>query len=207
MTSVRKKTSSELFRAPRWLRSPPKSLRSIINPEELSIYRRMRKAVIQELRPRTPIEWILVNEFVNAQFSAMRYGTWQAAVMQFSVGEGLRRAVKNRLRSGTRAAKRISIGGHKNWRVACVPMSTITPLKLRCTCLDEARWTAFIKDNSVLNVAGIHRCANWSRGEAVSKRRPRKSGELSLTSGTTRNLRLLKWRPSQEKMARVTLLN
>jgi hypothetical protein len=29
----------------------------------------------------------------------------------------------------------------------------------------------------------------------------------SLTSGTARNLRLLKWRPSQEKMARETLLN
>jgi hypothetical protein len=97
MTSVRKKTSSEIFRAPRWLRGPPRSLRSIINPEELSIYRRMRKAVIQELRPKTPIEWILVNEFVNAQFSAMRYGTWQAAVMQFSVGEGLRRAVSKKL--------------------------------------------------------------------------------------------------------------
>ena len=57
----------------------------------------MRKAIIQELRPKTPIEWILVNEFVNAQFSAMRYRTWQAAVMHFSVGEGLRRAVKNRV--------------------------------------------------------------------------------------------------------------
>jgi hypothetical protein len=169
----------------------------------------MRKAIIQELRPKTPLDWIWVDEIVNAQFSAMRYGTWQAAVMQFSVGEGLRRAVKNRLRSGNKGseAKRISIGGHKNWRVACVPMSTITPLKLRCTCLDEARWTASIKDNSVLNVAGIHRCASWNRGEAVSKRRPRKSRELSLTSGTARNLRLLKWRPSQEKMARVTLLN
>jgi hypothetical protein len=99
MTSVRKKTSSEIFRTPRWLRGTSKVLRSIVNPEEVSIYRRMCKAIIQELRPKTPVEWILVNEFVNAQFSAMRYGTWQAAVMQFSVGEGLRRAVKNRLRS------------------------------------------------------------------------------------------------------------
>jgi hypothetical protein len=105
------------------------------------------------------------------------------------------------------ARKQILIGGHKNWRVASVPTSTITPLKLRCTCFDEARWTASIKDNSVLNVAGIHRCVSWNRGEAVSKRRPRKSRELSLTSGTARNWRLLKWRPSQEKMVRVTLLN
>ena len=81
MTSVRKKTSSEIFRTPRWLRGPPTSLRSIINREEVSIYRRMRKAVIQELRPKTPIEWITVNEFVTAQFAVMRYGTWEAAVM------------------------------------------------------------------------------------------------------------------------------
>ena len=52
MTSVQKKTSSEIFRTPRWLRGPPKSLRSIINPEEVSIYRRMRKAIVQELRPK-----------------------------------------------------------------------------------------------------------------------------------------------------------
>jgi hypothetical protein len=47
----------------------------------------------------------LVNEFVNGHFSAMRYATWQAAVMQFSVGEGLRRAVKNQLRSGNKGSK------------------------------------------------------------------------------------------------------
>jgi hypothetical protein len=35
----------------------------------------------------------------------MRYQTWQAAVMQFSVGEGLRRAVKNRLRSGNKGSE------------------------------------------------------------------------------------------------------
>ena len=206
MTSVRKKTSSEIFRTPRWLRGPPRSLRSMINPEEVSIYRRMRKAVIQELRPKTPIEWILVNEFVNAQFFAMRYQTWQAAVMQFSAWEGLMRAVKNRLRSGNKGSE-ADLDLRAQALAGSMRPLTITPLKLRCTCLDEARWTAFIKDNSVLNVAGIHRCANWSRGEAVSKRRPRKSGELSLTSGTARNLRLLKWRPLQEKMARVTLLN
>jgi hypothetical protein len=103
MTSVRKKTSREIFRMPRWLRGPPRCLRSLIlDAEELSIYRRMRKAIIQELRPKTPIEWIFVNEFVNEQFSARRYGTWQAAVMQFSVGEGVKRAVKNRLRCGNK---------------------------------------------------------------------------------------------------------
>jgi len=102
--TVRKKTSSETFRTPRWLRVP-RSLHSRINPEEVSIYRRMRKAIIQELRPKTPIDWILVNEYVNSQFSTMRYATWEAAVMQFSVGEGLRRAVKNRLRSDNKGSE------------------------------------------------------------------------------------------------------
>src|ERR1700756_2886607 len=105
MTSVRKKTSSEIFRTPRWLRGSPRSLQTIMNPEEVSVYSRMRKAIIQELRPKTPIEYILVNEVVNAQFAAMRYRTWQAAVMQFSVGEGLRRAVKNRLRAGHKGSE------------------------------------------------------------------------------------------------------
>jgi hypothetical protein len=105
MTSVRKETSSKIFRTPRWLRGPPWYLRSIINPEEDWIYRHMRKAVIQEFRPTTPVEWILVDEFVNAQFSAMRYRTWQAAVMQFSVAQGVRRAVKNRLRAGHKGSE------------------------------------------------------------------------------------------------------
>ena len=69
MTSVRKKPPSEIIRTPRWLRGPPTYLRSLINGEEISIYRSMRKAIIREFRPKTPIEWIWVNEAVNAQFS------------------------------------------------------------------------------------------------------------------------------------------
>src|SRR4051812_21505941 len=105
MTSGRRKASGKVFRMPRWLRGPPTSLRPIRNRQEGSIYRRMCKAVIQELRPKTPIEWIYVSEVVNAQFSAMRYDTWQAAVMQFSVGQGAKRAVKNRLRAGNKGSE------------------------------------------------------------------------------------------------------
>jgi hypothetical protein len=105
MTSVRKKTSSEIFRTPRWLRGPPWYLQSIINPEEAWIYRRMRKAVIQELRPKTPVEWIWVNEYVNEQLSAWRCGNWEAAAMQFSVAEGVKRAIKNRLRAGHKGSE------------------------------------------------------------------------------------------------------
>jgi hypothetical protein len=81
MASVRKNASNEIFRTPGWLRGPPRTLRSKINREGASICRRMRRSIIQELRLKTPIEWILVNEFVNAQFFAMRCGTWQAAVI------------------------------------------------------------------------------------------------------------------------------
>ena len=105
MTRQTQIASSEIFRTPRWLRGSPRSLQTTMNPEEASIYRRMRKAIIQELRPKTPIEWILVNDLVNAQFSAMRYQTWQAAVMQFSGGEGLMRSAKNRLRSSNKGSE------------------------------------------------------------------------------------------------------
>jgi hypothetical protein len=100
MASVRKKTANEIFRTPRWLRGPPRSLRNALSDsaEEISIYQRMRRAIIEELRPRSPIEWILVNEVVNAQYSAMRHSTWQAALMQFAFGNGLKRAAKSRLR-------------------------------------------------------------------------------------------------------------
>jgi hypothetical protein len=101
MTSVRKKTSSEICRTPRWLRGTPKSLRSMINPEEVSIYSRMRKAIIQELRPKTPIEWILVNEYVNAQFSQMRYGTWQEST--FSTNSRIRTLIDLACRLGIAA--------------------------------------------------------------------------------------------------------
>jgi hypothetical protein len=47
----------------------------------------------------------LVVEFVTGQFAAVRSGTWQAAVMQFSGAEGVRRAVKNRLRSGNNGSE------------------------------------------------------------------------------------------------------
>ena len=38
---------------PRWLCGLPTYLRSLINAEERSIYCTMRKAIIQELRPKT----------------------------------------------------------------------------------------------------------------------------------------------------------
>jgi hypothetical protein len=171
------------------------------------MYCRMRKAIIQELRPKSPIEWILVNELVNAQFSAMRYETWQAAVMQFSAGEGLRRAVKNRLRSGNKGSE-----ADLDWRAqelagSMRPYVNDHAIEAEMYLSRRSEMDGIYKRQLSAQRRRDSSLRQLSRGEAVSKRRPHKSGELSLTSGTATNLRLLKWRPSQEKMARVTLLN
>jgi hypothetical protein len=189
MTSVRKKTSGEIYRTPR---GAPKSLRSTINPDEVSIYRGMRKAIIQELRPKTPIEWILVNELVNAQFSAMRYGTWQAAVMQFSAGEGLRRAVKNRLRSTDKCSE-----ADLDWRAqelagSMRPYVNDHAIEAEMYLSRRSEMDSILERQLRAQRRRDSSLATWNRGEAVSKKRPRKSRELSLTSGTARNLRLLK---------------
>ena len=203
MTSVKKK-SSKIFRMPRWLRWWPSSLRSITNPEEVSIYRRMRKAIIQELRPKTPIEWMLVDEVVHAQFSAMRYGTWQAAVIQFSVSEGLRRAVKNQLRSGHKGSeedldwKAQEMAGSMRPYVNNYAIEAETYLSRRSE-MDSIRRRQISAQRR-----RIHRCACWNRGEAVSKKKPPELREFLLTRGPVRKLRLLKLRP--EKMARVIRL-
>ena len=54
-------------------------------------------------------------------------------------------------------------------------MSTIMPLKLKCTCLDEARWTASIKDDAVLNVAGIH---HWRQLEQRRSRQQKEAAQI-----------------------------
>jgi hypothetical protein len=193
MTSARKKTSTEILRTPRWLRGPPTSLRSIINPEEVSIYRRMRKAVIQELRPKTAIEWIIVDEFVTAQFSAMRYGTWQAAVMQFSVGEGLTRAVKNQLRSGHKGSEEDLNCKAQEMASSMRPYVNDRAIEAEMYLSRRSEMEASIKDKSRLNVAGTHRCVCWNNGAAGSRKTPRRSQEPSWTSETARNLGPLKW--------------
>ncbi len=83
----------EVSRPPSWLE--PLRLRH-------PAYRRMRKALIQEIAPRDPIEWILAEEYVFSQYQVMLFGGWQPALLQFSVAQGLRRAVKERLRAGNK---------------------------------------------------------------------------------------------------------
>ena len=90
--------AAEVVRRPRWLPGPPIWLAAY---EDGKLYRRLFEATVYELRPKGVIEWIWVNEIVNSQFMAMQFAKWQGAMLQFSVPQGVRRAVKNRLRHGT----------------------------------------------------------------------------------------------------------
>ena len=112
--------------------------------------------------------------------------------MQFYRGEGLRRAVKNRLRSGNKGSE-----ADLDWRAQELAGS-MRPYVDNHAIEAEMYLSRRSEMDSIhkriqCSTSQICHCANWSRGEAVSIRRPRKSGELSLTSGTARNLRLLKW--------------
>jgi hypothetical protein len=90
--------AAEVVRRPRWLRGPPIWLAA---DEDGKLYRQLFEAIVHELRPKGVFEWIWVNEIVNSEFMAMQFAKWQGAMLQFSVPQGVRRAVKNRLRYGT----------------------------------------------------------------------------------------------------------
>jgi hypothetical protein len=89
---VRKKAAGEVSRRPRWLLRP--------EFQNNKIYRLIDKAIVNEFRPKDVVAWIAVDEYANSQFKAMQYATWQVAMLQFSLPQGVRRAVKNRLRYG-----------------------------------------------------------------------------------------------------------
>jgi hypothetical protein len=99
MKPVRKKAAGGVFRRPEWLPYPPDWMAPDLDGREL--YRCLYEAIVRELQPKGAIEWILANEVVNSQFMAMRFATWQEKMLQFSIPQGVRRAVKNRLRYGT----------------------------------------------------------------------------------------------------------
>jgi hypothetical protein len=61
-------------------------------------YRRMRKALIREIAPETVLEWIEAEEFVLSQYQFMRFGNWQKFIFEHCRWEGLKRAIKRRLR-------------------------------------------------------------------------------------------------------------
>ncbi len=105
MKPVRKRQS---LREPRWLRDlysrRPAPVRDQVwdplrDPVRDPVYRRMRRALIREIDPRDPIEWILADECVLSQYQVMRCGRWQIALLQFSEREGMKRVVKARLRA------------------------------------------------------------------------------------------------------------
>ncbi len=102
------RSKSTRTREPRWLRDlysrRPAPVRDQVwdplrDPVRDPVYRRMRRALIREIDPRDPIEWILADEYVLSQYQVMQCGRWQIALLQFSEWEGMKRVVKARLRA------------------------------------------------------------------------------------------------------------
>jgi hypothetical protein len=62
------------------------------------MYRRMRKALIREIAPETVLEWIEAEEYVISQYQSMRFRNWQKVILERCQWDGIKRAVKRRLR-------------------------------------------------------------------------------------------------------------
>jgi hypothetical protein len=111
------RSNSTRTREPSWLRdllhSRDQVRDPLRDPVRDPIYRRMRRALIQEIAPRDPIEWILADEYLLSQYQVMRFGRWQIALLQFAEWEGLKRAVKTRLRAGSTESEE-----ELDWRAA-----------------------------------------------------------------------------------------
>jgi Prophage CP4-57 regulatory protein (AlpA) len=62
------------------------------------MYRRMRKALIREIAPDTALDWVEAEEYVISQYQSMRFGNWQKVIWEHCQWDGIKRAVKRRLR-------------------------------------------------------------------------------------------------------------
>ena len=62
------------------------------------VYRRMRKMLIREIAPVTVLEWVEAEEYVISQYQSMRFDGWQNAILERYKWEGMKGAVKRRLR-------------------------------------------------------------------------------------------------------------
>jgi hypothetical protein len=62
------------------------------------VYRRMRKALIREIAPNTVLDWIEAEEYVMSQYQSMRFRNWQKVMLEHCQWDGIKRAVKRRLR-------------------------------------------------------------------------------------------------------------
>lgn len=62
------------------------------------MYRRMRKALILEIAPDTVLDWLEAEEYVMSQYQSMRFRNLQTVILERCQWEGIKRAVKRRLR-------------------------------------------------------------------------------------------------------------
>jgi hypothetical protein len=138
--------------------------------------------------------------------SRQRYGTWQAAVMQFSVGEGLRRAVKNRLRSGNSSEADLDSRAQE---LAGSMRPYVNDHAIEAEMYLSRRSEMDIIHKRQLS-AQRRRDSSLRQLEQRRSRQQKEAAQIARALIDERNreeFALLKWRPSQEKMARVTLLN
>jgi len=139
----------------------------------------MRKALIQEIAPRDPIEWILAEEYVFSQYQMMLFAGWQPALLQFSVAQGLRRAVKERLRAGNKGGEQ-----ELEWKAARVeramrPMINPTALEAETFLVRRA------------DLDSVHRrqvSAQVRRDAALRQIDQRRSRKEKQTAQTSRRL-------------------
>ena len=62
------------------------------------MYRRMRKALIREIAPNTVLDWVEAEEYVLSQYQSMRFRNWQKVILEHCQWDGIKRAIKRRLR-------------------------------------------------------------------------------------------------------------
>src|SRR4029434_10359640 len=81
--------------APKKARRRPRWLGPLL---EDPTYRRMRKALIREIAAVTVLDWVAAQQYVMSQYQSMRFRNWQKVIWQHCQWDGIKRAVKRRLR-------------------------------------------------------------------------------------------------------------
>jgi hypothetical protein len=89
------KNGSSTGTAPKKASRRPRWLGPLI---EDPMYRQMRKALIREIAPDTVLDWVEAEEYVMSQYQSMRFRNWQKAIWERCQWDGIKRAVKRRLR-------------------------------------------------------------------------------------------------------------
>jgi hypothetical protein len=89
------KNGSSIGTAPKKASRRPRWLGPLLKDP---LYRQMRKALIREIAPETVLEWVEAEEYAMSQYQSIRFRNWQTVILEHSEWDGIKRAVKRRLR-------------------------------------------------------------------------------------------------------------